>query len=58
MLVFLTHTGQHAVEDVVIAFARILCYDARLFEQILLDVCPFDHAVLVETNVDVFSKAG
>ena len=55
LLVF-TDTGQHAVKDVVISFARILNDDSRLFQQVLFDVGSFDDAIFIETDIDVLAE--
>lgn len=57
LLVLATHAGQHAVEDVIVALVHGLVHDARLFEQVLLNLGALDDAVLVEVNVDVLAEA-
>ena len=57
-LVLLGESGQHAVEDVVVPLLRHLIDDPGLFEQVLLDLCALDDAILVEDDVDVLAEPG
>ena len=50
-------TGEHAVEDVIVALLLGLRDEARLLEQVLLDLGALDDALLVEVDVDVLAEA-
>jgi len=52
-----SHSSEHAVEDVEVPFARVLCYDARLFQKVLLYVCALDDARFVEGDFDILTEA-
>uniref|UniRef100_A0A2M4B0Z9 Putative secreted protein n=1 Tax=Anopheles triannulatus TaxID=58253 RepID=A0A2M4B0Z9_9DIPT len=49
---------QQAVEDVIVAFVRVLRHDAGLFQQVLLNLGTLDDATTVEVDVDVLAEAG
>lgn len=53
----LAHATDHCVKDVIIPLALILIHDSGLFQQILLDLGPLDHAVLVKVDVNVLAEA-
>lgn len=42
----------------IVPLVRALGYDSRLLQEILLDLGPFYHALLVEVNIDVFAETG
>jgi len=56
LFVFGAESSQHAVENVVVPLVGALRNDSRLFQQILLDFCSFDHTIFAEVDVDVFAE--
>ena len=56
VLVFLGEPCQHAVEDVVVSLLWVLVDYPGLLQQVLVHLGAFYCPVLVEEDVDVFSK--
>ncbi|KAJ8877047.1 hypothetical protein PR048_021499 [Dryococelus australis] len=48
LLLFLRQTSQHTVEHVVVSFIAVLGHNTGFLEQILLNLCPFNHSLMAE----------